>query len=42
VATAITSDEENNGYQTALIVKYDNQIADNLADIRAGGCCSIF
>ena len=44
VATATTSDDDNKGYQMAVCVKYDLNMADNLKDLRGqGGCsCSIF
>jgi hypothetical protein len=43
IATATTSDAFNNGYQMAVVVKHDLNIAESLGDVRAGGCgCSIF
>ena len=43
IATATSSDDKNNGYQLALIVRTDPAAAQALADLgREGGCCSIF
>lgn len=42
IATAITSDMDKKGFCTAVLVKYDLDMAQSLADIRGGGCCTLF
>ena len=42
IATATSSDDQSKGHQLAVCVKYDLNIAENLKDLRVGGCCTIF
>jgi undecaprenyl pyrophosphate synthase len=42
IATATGSNEQSAGLQLAVCVKYDLNMAENLKDLRAGGCCTIF
>ena len=42
VATATCSDDNSKGHQLGVLVKYDLNMAENLKDLRGGGCCAIF